>query len=126
MLRLARAKDYPLRAREAIREMQRQVGPLRFGPDGIARRGVLVRHLVMPELGEESASIFRWLADELSPDTWVNIMTQYRPEHKVGTRNAAGRIRHTGIDRRPWPEEYTAAFTAAHDAGLWRFDHRKA
>ena len=125
-LRLARAKDYPLRAREAIREMQRQVGPLRFGPDGIARRGVLVRHLVMPELVEESASIFRWLADELSPDTWVNIMMQYRPEHKVGTRDAAGRIRHPGIDRRPWPEEYTAAVTAAHDAGLWRFDHRKA
>ncbi|MFO7775440.1 MAG: radical SAM protein, partial [Candidatus Hydrogenedentota bacterium] len=59
---LLKAKDYPERACEAILEMHRQVGPLRFGPDGVARRGVLVRHLVMPGQTDESDAIFRWLA----------------------------------------------------------------
>ncbi len=57
--RLAKAKDYPERAREAIREMHRQVGPLCFGRDGLARRGLLVRHLVMPGQEDEAAAIFR-------------------------------------------------------------------
>src|SRR5436309_1090110 len=82
--RLAKAKDYPERAREAIREMHRQVGVLRFGPDGLARRGVLVRHLVMPGQSAEAEATFRWLAEEVSPDTYVNIMGQYRPEYEVG------------------------------------------
>ncbi len=82
--RLAKAKDYPDRAREAIREMHRQVGELRFGPDGLARRGLLVRHLVMPGQLDEASSIFRWLAEEISPDTYVNIMGQYRPAYEVG------------------------------------------
>ena len=65
-LRLALARDYPERARAAILEMNRQVGPLRLGEDGIARRGVLVRHLVMPGQAEEAAAIFDWLAREVS------------------------------------------------------------
>ena len=63
--RLVKAEDYPDRAREAILEMHRQVGPLKFGPDGLARRGVLVRHLVMPNHLEETAAIFDWLAREV-------------------------------------------------------------
>src|ERR687891_334635 len=59
-LTLAKARDYPERAREAILEMHRQVGPLKFGPDGLARRGVLVRHLVMPRQEDEAAAIFEW------------------------------------------------------------------
>jgi hypothetical protein len=62
--RLAKAKDYAERAREAIREMHRQVGVLRFGPEGLARRGVLVRHLVMPGQSAEAEAIFGWLAEE--------------------------------------------------------------
>ena len=86
--RLAKAPDYPERAREAIREMHRQVGPLKFAPNGLARRGVLVRHLVMPGQTEEAAAIFRWLSEEISPDTYVNVMGQYRPEYEVA-RNLA-------------------------------------
>ena len=117
--RLARAADYPDRARETILEMHRQVGPLRFGPDGLARRGVLVRHLVMPGQEDETAAIVRWLADEVSPDTYVNLMDQYRPEHRV-----PGAARYADIDRRPLPEELVAAREAARDAGIWRLDAR--
>jgi putative pyruvate formate lyase activating enzyme len=81
-----KAKDYPARACEAIREMHRQVGDLTFGEDGLARRGLLVRHLVMPNHLDDSREIFKWLAEEISPDTFVNIMDQYRPQHQVGTR----------------------------------------
>ena len=124
-LRLCLAKDYPERAREAIREMHRQVGPLQLGPDGLARRGVLVRHLVMPGQEDESAAIFAWLAEELSPDTYVNIMGQYRPEYRVGQITQSGQARFGEIDRHPQPAEMEAAFAAARRAGLWRFDERR-
>ena len=124
-LRLARAKDYPERAREAILEMHRQVGPLRFGADGLARRGVLVRHLVMPGQQEEAAAIFEWLAREVSPDTYVNIMGQYRPEYQVGRIAANGAVKHPDIDRRPTEDEMRAAYAAARRAGLWRLDRRR-
>jgi putative pyruvate formate lyase activating enzyme len=122
--RFAKAKDYPERAREAIQEMHRQVGPLRLGPDGLARRGVLVRHLVMPGLVEEAAAIFQWLADALSPDTYVNIMSQYRPEFQVGSVADDGRKRYEEVNRRPSPSELDDAYEAARRAGLWRFDER--
>lgn len=118
--RLSRAKDYPDRAREAISEMHRQVGVLRFGRDGLARRGVLVRHLVMPDGVDEAAEIFRWLHDAVSPDTYVNIMDQYRPEHRV-----PGSPRYADIDRRIRREESTAAHGAARRAGVWRIDERR-
>jgi putative pyruvate formate lyase activating enzyme len=122
----AAAPDYPERARDAIREMHRQVGPLRLGPDGLARRGVLVRHLVMPSLGEESAAILEWLATEVSPDTWVNIMGQYHPAWQVGEPDERGERRFASIDRRPRPGELEAAREAARRAGLWRLDPRPA
>jgi putative pyruvate formate lyase activating enzyme len=123
--RLAKAKDYPDRAREAITEMHRQVGPLKLGPDGLARRGVLVRHLVMPGQSAEAAAIFRWLAEEVSPDTYVNIMGQYRPEYEVGQIAGDGvSAQYAEIDRRPDREELERARAAARSAGLWRFDER--
>lgn len=122
--RYAAAPDYPERARAAVLEMHRQTGPLLLGPDGLARRGVLVRHLVMPGLLEESAAIFGWLARELSPDTYVNVMEQYRPEWRVGEPDGAGRRLFAEIDRRPRPWEVEAAYEAARRAGLWRFDAR--
>ena len=125
--RLAKAKDYPERAREAIREMHRQVGVLRFGPDGLARRGVLVRHLVMPGQSAEAEAIFNWLAEELSSDTYVNIMGQYRPEYEVGQIARDGvALKYTEIGRRPEWEELERAHEAARRAGLWRFDERRA
>ena len=125
-LRLALAKDYAERARAAIREMHRQVGPLCFGPDGLARRGVLVRHLVMPGHEDEAAAIFDWLAREISPDTYVNVMGQYRPEHRVGDIARDGRPGYAEIGRRPHPSEMEAAFESARHAGLWRFDERRS
>src|SRR5207245_3345604 len=65
-LRLALAKDYDERAREAIAEMHRQVRQLPSGRDGLAKRGVLIRHLVMPGQSDEAAEIFRWIASSLS------------------------------------------------------------
>lgn len=120
--RLSKAADYPDRARDAIREMHRQVGDLKMSPDGVARRGLLVRHLVMPGRVDESAEIFRWLA-QLSRNTFVNIMGQYRPEHLVGSVDRDGSLRYGEINRRPTTDELAAARQAARQAGLWRFDH---
>jgi putative pyruvate formate lyase activating enzyme len=123
--RYAAAPDYPDRARAAILEMQRQVGPLRLGADGLARRGVLVRHLVMPGLAEESAAIFEWLAREVSPDTYVNVMGQYRPQWRVGEPDGEGRTLFREIDRRPRGWEMEAAYESARRAGLRRLDGRR-
>ncbi|OGT29344.1 MAG: radical SAM protein [Gammaproteobacteria bacterium RBG_16_51_14] len=118
--RLVKAKDYPQRAREAIREMHRQVGPLKFGPDGIARRGMLLRHLVMPGQELEATAIFQWLAGEISPDTYVNIMDQYRPAYQVEDTTRDGTPRYADIQRHPNAGELKRATIAARKAGLWR------
>jgi len=120
--RFSKAEDYPQRARAALQEMHRQVGPLLLDSAGVAKRGLLVRHLVMPGLLKESEAIFRWLAEEISPDTFVNIMGQYRPSYRVGERLRDGTRRFAEIDRRPSLAELEAAHAAAKRAGLWRFD----
>jgi putative pyruvate formate lyase activating enzyme len=122
--RLANAPDYPERARAAVREMHRQVGDLRMTPEGVAQRGLLVRQLVMPGQVEESRQIYTWLAREISPDTFVNIMGQYRPEHRVGRRQAGadGSVGFEDINRRPVRPELAEAYAAARAVGLWRFD----
>ena len=122
---LAKAKDYPERARAAILEMHRQVGPLQFGRDGLAKRGLLVRHLVMPGQQDEAAAIFDWLAREVSSDTYVNIMGQYRPTYQVGSIAKSGQRKYTNIERNPARAEMDYAFQAARQAGLWRFDERR-
>jgi len=128
--RLVKAEDYPQRAREAIAEMHRQVGDLVLSPLGLAARGLLVRHLVMPGMLEESAAIFHWLAEKVSPDTFVNIMAQYHPDHLViasATHTSdpqATREALEDIARCPNEAELDAAYEAARRAGLWRFDKR--
>lgn len=119
--RLCKAKDYPDRAREAVAEMHRQVGPLKFGPDGVARRGVLIRHLVMPGQSDETSAIFNWLANEVSPDTFVNIMGQYRPAYEVGKIVQDGTRTYAEVNRCPTVDELKIAYEAARSAGLWRF-----
>ncbi len=121
---LAKAPDYPERARDSILEMHRQVGPLKFGPDGLARRGVLVRHLVMPSQFDEAEAIFDWLATDVSPDTYINIMGQYRPEYEVGQLARDGTNKYNDINRRADHDEMLDAYDAARQAGLWRFDQR--
>ncbi len=123
--RYANAPDYPEVARRALREMHRQVGPLQIGRDGLARRGVLVRQLVMPGLADESGAILEWLARELSPDTYVNVMAQYRPAWRVGEPSGSGR-RFAEIGRAPRAAEIAAVYEAGRQAGLWRFDERHA
>ena len=108
------ASDYPQRARAAIREMHRQVGDLVIDSDGVARRGVLVRHLVMPGGVAGTDEWMRFLAAEVSPETYLNIMDQYHP--------AADARRHGVIGRFPHTEEVSEAFAAAKRAGLTRFD----
>jgi len=119
--RLCGAGDYPERARAAVLEMHRQVGDLKLDHDGLARRGLLVRNLVMPGLGAESAAILGWLAKAVSADTFVNIMDQYRPARLVGAADETGAVRYADIDRLPTPEELSAARGAARGAGLRRF-----
>jgi putative pyruvate formate lyase activating enzyme len=113
------APDYGERAREAIAEMHRQVGDLKLTPDGVACRGVLVRHLVMPGLLDESRPIVEWLG-ALSRDTFVNIMGQYRPDGFVCDGRHEERF--AEINRRPTAEEIRTAYALAREAGLWRFD----
>jgi putative pyruvate formate lyase activating enzyme len=122
--RYANAPDYPDVARRALAEMHRQVGPLLLDEQGRARRGVLVRHLVMPGLVEESRAILEWLARALSPDTYVNVMAQYRPAGRVGAR-ADGRTLFPEVDRAPRLAEVEAVHDAGRRAGLWRFDERR-
>lgn len=117
-LRYLKARDYPEAARNAVKEMHRQVGVLKFDEQGIARRGVLVRHLVMPGCLDETRAIMRFLAEEVSPDTYINIMAQYRPAGKVSSQQ------YTEIGRQITSQEYQDAIFAAQEAGLWRFDRR--
>jgi putative pyruvate formate lyase activating enzyme len=73
------ATDYPEVVQTVLKEMHRQVGELLIDESGIARRGLLVRHLVMPGMTRDSEAILHFIADEISPQTYVNIMDQYRP-----------------------------------------------
>ena len=112
--RYADAPDYPDIARQAIRRMHRQVGDLEVGADGLARRGLLVRHLLMPGQGEETAAILGFLATEISPSTYVNIMAQYHPCGQAE--------RFPGICRGVSGAEYRQALACARSLGLNRLD----
>ena len=114
--RYVTAKDYPEAARTAIKEMHRQVGPLSFDRHGLAKRGVLVRHLVMPGGIAGTREIMHFLATELSPDTYVNIMAQYRPAGKVNAES------YPEINRMVTPREYEEAVRIVREQGLSRFD----
>lgn len=114
--RYCTAPDYPEKAREAIKEMQRQVGSLVLDASGLAVRGVLLRHLVMPGGLAETARIMEFIAAEISQDTYVNIMEQYRPCGKTG--------RFAEIARPLGHVEYREAVEIAGKAGLKRLDQR--
>ena len=116
--RYLKAADYPEAARAAIRAMHDQVGPLVVDDDGLAQRGLLIRHLVMPGGLEETRQILEWIVRELGPDTYVNLMDQYNPAGKV---NAAA---FAEINRRLTPDEFQRAQQIAADLGLRRLDYR--
>jgi len=110
------ARDYPEAARAALREMHRQVGVLKLDENGIAKRGVLVRHLVMPNNFAGTPSVAAFLAREVSVDTYINLMAQYHPAGKVNRKE------YGEIDRRITQQEYFDAMQAAREEGLYRFD----
>jgi len=122
--RLSKARDYPEVARQVIREMHRQVGDLVLDESGVARRGLLIRHLVLPNDLAGTRSIAAWLAQELSPDTYINVMNQYHPAGTVAQPDAPARYR--DVARPTSTAEFRAALKVAGAAGLRRFDQRRA
>jgi putative pyruvate formate lyase activating enzyme len=112
----SRTPDYVAANRAAVREMHRQVGDLKVDEDGIARRGLLVRHLVLPNGVAGTQAVMRFLADEISRDTWINVMDQYRPGYRAGE--------YPELDRSPSAAEYQEALGFAREAGLRRIDRR--
>jgi putative pyruvate formate lyase activating enzyme len=116
--RYLKRADYADTARETIKEMHRQVGDLVLDERGMARRGLIVRHLVMPGLLDETEAILHWLAEELGTGCYVNLMAQYYVSGKVGEAGEYLEIAR-GLD----PGEYAQALELAHDLGL-RLDAR--
>ncbi len=144
--RLLKADDYASVAMESIKAMYAQVGDLCFTSDGIAKKGVLLRHLVMPGFEEEGKQIVRWLAENVSKDLYVHVMEQYHPRAHAGNekRSKVGRaervaagaveprarptdektkkaIRYEEINRPVKMEEVNSVKKAAEESGLWRF-----
>jgi len=110
----SKAEDYPRAAMTAIKEMHRQVGDLITDQRGIAMRGLLVRHLVLPEGIAGTAGVVKFLAEEISKNTYINIMDQYHPCFKA--------FDYPPLNRRITPQEYADAVQMAIDAGLKRID----
>lgn len=115
--KLCNAPDYPERAKAALKEMHRQVGDLVLDEKDIAQKGLLVRHLVMPGGLAGTEEVMQFLAREISRDTYINIMPQYRPcgearqIPEIATTVSAG--------------AYSSALAAARQAGLNRLDQRR-
>jgi len=114
-----KAEDYPDAARRVILAMHRQVGPLVLDQVGLAKRGLIIRHLVMPGQLDETRAILDWVATELGTDTYVNLMDQYYPAGKVTDDS------YPELNRRLTSREFEAAGELARRAGLWRLDLRR-
>ncbi len=111
--RLSGVPDYPVVAMAALREMHRQVGDLVTDSRGVAQRGLLVRHLVLPNDVASTERVIDFIAG-LSRDTYINIMDQYRPAYRARE--------HEGIKRRITMDEYDRMVAYARSAGFWRID----
>jgi putative pyruvate formate lyase activating enzyme len=114
---LCQAEDYPEIARRALAEMHRQVGDLALDEAGVARRGLLVRHLVLPDEMSGTREIMEFLAREISPDTYVNVMGQYRPCGRASE--------HPSLRKFLTPLEHAEALQMSREAGLRRLDRRE-
>ncbi len=116
-LRYSRIRDYVAVNQAAVKEMHRQVGNLVLGANGIARRGLLIRHLVVPGLLAETEAVLAFIARELSPDSYLNLMDQYRPCYRAAE--------YPPLDRPLRSDEYAKAREIARRIGLWRLDGRQ-
>ncbi len=114
--RLMEAPDYPAVVKAAVKEMHRQVGDLQIDRQGLATRGLLIRHLVMPEDLAGTQEAMRFIAKEISRNTYVNIMDQYRPCGRA--------FDHPDINRSVTREEYATAVDVAVQEGITRLDDR--
>ena len=110
--RFSKAPDYPDVVKRVLKEMQRQVGDLTTDSKGMAERGLLIRHLVMPHGVTSSEALFRFIAEEISVHAYVNIMDQYRPEYQAHD--------YPEINRRITQKEYLEAIQWAKRYGLYR------
>jgi putative pyruvate formate lyase activating enzyme len=110
------AKDYPEKAQASIAEMYRQVGNMQTDGRGRALRGVMIRHLVMPNRVSGTKEFVNWVATSLSKQTYVNIMSQYRVEHQA--------FNYEKIARAITPAEFVEAIEWAKEAGLENLDAR--
>lgn len=115
-LKLSKVPRYPQVARAALKEMHRQVGDLELDDEFIARRGLLVRHLVLPGGLSGTKEVLKFIAEEISLNTYVNIMDQYYP--------CGDAWKYPPLDRRLTPEEYEEALRYAREVGLTRLDQR--
>ncbi|MGD9007287.1 MAG: radical SAM protein [Desulfobacteraceae bacterium] len=111
------APDYPEIAQAALLEMHRQVGDLTIGADGLASSGLLVRHLVLPGGMAGTKEVMTFIASQVSPRTYVNIMPQYRPCGKAAEIPA--------LSSPLSGTEFQTAIQEAKDAGIKRFDRRR-
>ena len=114
-LRYSRVPCYPEINQAAVREMHRQVGDLQIDERGLAQRGLLVRHLILPNGLAGTETILHFLAEEISTNTYLNLMDQYRPAYQARY--------YPRIDRPIKREEYNAAVNIALTLGLHRLDH---
>jgi len=114
--KFCRAKNYPEKAQAAIQEMHRQVGDLEVNPRGVAERGLLVRHLVLPGGLAGTREAMRFLSREISPHTYVNLMAQYRPCGQA--------LEYSPLNRRITDTEYEEALRMAREEGIHRLDQR--
>jgi putative pyruvate formate lyase activating enzyme len=110
----SRARDYPQVNRAAVREMYRQVGDFQTDEDGLATRGLLVRHLVLPRNLAGTKQIVQFLADEISKNTYLNMMAQYHPAYNAN--------RFPELNRSVTTSEYGTAVRIAKEAGLTNLD----
>ena len=108
------AENYPAAVKAAIKGMHRQVGDLLIDKRGIALRGLIVRHLVLPGGIAGTLGVVKFIADKISKNTYINIMDQYHPCYKA--------FDHPPLDRRLTSQEYAKAVQMAEDAGLKRID----
>lgn len=110
-----RAEDYPYWNRLSVAQMHSQVGDLETDDKGIAQKGLLIRHLVMPGCREDTKEILKFIKDTISDNTYINIMAQYRP--------LGGAKAYPEINRRPTQEEIYKAHEIAFNIGIGRLDH---
>lgn len=108
--RYSKIEDYPKRAKEALREMDRQVGGLKKDNRGMAYRGLLIRHLMLPGSLEETKKILSFIKRELSEDVLVNLMDQYYPSYKA--------FQYEEISKRLDPKDYKEAYDYGKALGL--------